>query len=77
MKKTFLIVALASSLLAGCGVRTSDNVVFDANSVKYFQDERTGFCFSVMVTRKAWSPSTSGVGMSKVPCSDEVMNLIE
>jgi len=79
MKMTIKLIAAVAvlSVLAGCGVNTSGNINFNANSLQYAQDDRTGLCFAIVASRKTGNIETTGLGMSEVPCTNEVISLIE
>ena len=64
------------SVLAGCGVNTSGNINFNPNSLQYVKDDRTGLCFAIVASRKTGNIETTGLGMSEVPCTDEVLSHI-
>lgn len=64
------------SILAGCGVNTSGNINFNPKSIQYAQDDRTGLCFAIVASRKTGSLGTSGLGLTEVPCTDEVLSHI-
>lgn len=76
MKKVLTVALLASMMgLVGCGVNTSSNIDFNANSIGYGIDTRTGLCYAYVASRKTASPDTTGLGMTHVPCTDEVKRL--
>lgn len=70
----FLGAALA---LSGCGVSTSSNVNFDADDIAYDVDSRTGLCYAFTASRKAMQMDTSGLGLTNVPCTDEVLEQVD
>lgn len=74
--KQISIIAMAL-LIAGCGVSTSSNVNVDGDDVRYVQDERTGLCFAVTASRKAFKVDTTGLGFTNVPCTEEVLALVK
>ena len=69
MKNLGIVLGLAL-LMSGCAVNSSDNVNIDGNDVVYFKDSRTGLCFGAVATRKAMTASSTGMGMTCVPCAD-------
>lgn len=68
--KNLTLLALCAVLFIGCAVNTSGNVDFDANDIKYAKDTRTGLCFGVVASRKSFTASTTGLGLTCVPCED-------
>jgi hypothetical protein len=78
MKKTLIALALVSTaILAGCGVQTTNNVSFEPENISYFYDERVDKCFAVMGSRRAFRPSSTGLGMAEVECNEKVMQLVK
>lgn len=75
--KTGLAAVLASAALSGCGVNTSGNIDINTNDIQYKQDSRTGLCFAFAASRKAMEASTTGLGLTEVPCTDEVLSLTQ
>ena len=74
MKKVLLILAVA--VYTSCSVSTSGNVDVDASDIKYVKDSRTGLCYGVVASRKAMTASTTGLGVTCVPC-DKVEKYIK
>ena len=71
-------LALAAMFaLTACGVETSSNIDFNADKLGYDQDTRTGLCFSFIASRKTMSAATTGLGMTNVPCTPEVLELVQ
>jgi hypothetical protein len=69
MKKIFLIVAVVSlTLFTSCSIKTSDKVDIDTDKITYIKDVRTGLCFGVVASRKAGEASSTGLGVTCVPC---------
>lgn len=68
--------ALLVSFLTACGVNTSGNISVNANNFQYVQDQRTGLCFAVVASRRTARAETTGLGLTEVPCTDEVKELI-
>lgn len=67
-------------LIGGCSVRPSE--VSDAlvrnfsSNVRYAQDDRTGLCFALIATKKQLQLTQNGLGMTNVPCTEEVLALV-
>lgn len=80
MKFLIAILALVTIMIllscGGCSVNTSSNIDFNANSIGYARDDRTGLCFAFVASRKTMSMSTSGLGLTHVPCTDDVLEAI-
>lgn len=74
MKNLFVIPLV--TLIAGCGVNTSSNIDVDGTDLRYFKDSRTDMCYAVVASRKARSIDTSGLGMTNVECTQEVLDLL-
>lgn len=70
-----VIAGAVCILLAGCDVNTSGRIDFDASDLRYQRDERTGLCFAATASRKTMSTETTGLGLTHVPCTDEVLRL--
>ena len=68
MKTKVLLFLVLLSLLS-CSVNTSDNIDIDAKDIQYTKDERTGLCFGFIASRETASFTTTGLGMTEVPCS--------
>ena len=64
------ILALCAVLFTSCSVNTSGNVDIDATDIKYVKDSRTGLCYGVVASRRTFSFSTTGLGVTCVPCAD-------
>lgn len=75
MRKLTLL-AFCAVLFTGCAVNTSGNIDFEADDIKYSKDSRTGLCFGVVASRKSFTASTTGLGLTCVPC-DKVEHLIK
>lgn len=75
--KTILAASAIALFLAGCGVNTSGNIDFNASHIKYTQDPRTELCYAYVASRKTAKVDTSGLGLTNVPCSNEVMKLVD
>ncbi len=81
MKKFVLVVALIGIVFFGCSVKPSKIERKEAQSMAenltYFKDYKTGLCFATIASKKPGQASQSGLGVSYVPCDDEVIsNLI-
>jgi len=76
MKTKLTLLALCAVLFAGCSVNTSGNVDIDADDIKYVKDTRSGLCYGVVASRKTFTLSTTGLGLTCVPC-DKVEHLIK
>ncbi len=74
MKK--IIVLLVAVSLSSCSVNSSNNVSFKGKDLSYFKDYRTNLCFGVVASRKTGSLTTSGLGVTCVPC-ENVKKLID
>jgi len=75
MKKLLLIIGVAL-FATSCGVSSSSNIDIYGEDVVYFKDSRTGLCFGAVASRKAGNASSTGLGITCVPC-EEVEHLIE
>ncbi len=80
MKKSKMAFALATAAaaavgLTGCSVNTSGNIDINTSDIQYRQDERTGLCFAFSASRKTGEIDTTGLGLTEVPCTDEVLAL--
>ena len=75
MKKLTILLGLVIALTS-CSVNTSSNVDFDGTDIVYFKDKRTGLCFGAVASRKTGSVSTTGLGVTCVPC-ESVEHLIK
>lgn len=77
MKKLLLPIAVTAFLLTGCDfydtIHEEDDIKFDIETITYAIDRRTNFCYAI----KYWNISSPGLGFIKVPCTEEVLNLIE
>lgn len=71
------VAVLGAVVLAGCSVQTSDRVNVDPSSIKYVQDSRTGLCFAATASRKAANLETTGLGLTHVPCTEDVLKLVK
>ena len=76
MKKIIIVLAVITLGLTSCSVNSSDNVDIDGNDMVYFKASRTGLCFGAVASRKAMTASTTGLGVTCVPCK-EVEHLIK
>lgn len=65
------------AVLAGCEVNNSSNINFDPRNISYTQDSRTGLCFAYTASRKTGDWNATGLGMTRVECTDEVLQLID
>jgi len=74
--KGLTLLALCAVLFAGCSVNTSGNVDIDATDIQYVKDDRSGLCFGVVASRKTMTPTTTGLGLTCVPC-ENVEHLID
>ena len=74
MSKTLMIIMVA--VLGGCASNTG-RVDFDSDDVVYAKDPRTGLCFAAVGSQQFMSFSSSGLGMTEVPCSKSVLALID
>jgi len=73
VKKILIVLGLVCSLLiVGCSVNPSgisdDYAKEFARKITYMRDDRTGLCFGVVATRKTGSVSSTGIGVTCVPC---------
>ena len=75
MKRLGIILGLAL-MISGCDVHTSGGVEFDAEDITYGKDSRTGLCYGVVASRKSFTASPTGLGITCVPC-ESVKHLIE
>lgn len=77
--KKFLLVLLFVGII-GCSVNSSKMGSSEASdfveNIIYVQDQNTGLCFAIIASRKSFDLSSSGIGMTLVPC-EKVMNRIE
>lgn len=71
----YIIIALVL-LLSGCGVNTSSNIDVKGTDLRYFKDPRTDMCYAIVASRKTGSFDTTGLGMTNVECTQEVLNLL-
>lgn len=76
MKKIIIVLAIITLGLSSCSVNSSDNVNIDGEDMVYFKDSRTGLCFGAVASRKSMTASTTGLGVTCVPCA-EVEHLIK
>ena len=71
MKKLFVLLTVL--VLSACSVdasKVSDKTGQDiANNITYIKDHKTGLCFAVVATSKAFEAEDSGLGMAWVPCN--------
>jgi hypothetical protein len=75
MKRLVIVLGLAL-MIGGCSVNSSDNVNIDGEDMVYFKDSRTNLCFGAVASRKAMTASTTGLGVTCVPC-ESVKHLIK
>lgn len=72
MKKIILFAAAIVLLTAfsSCSVNSSkiDVDSFETEDIIYFKDLRTGLCFGVAASRVYGATSSTGMGMTCVPC---------
>lgn len=76
MKKLIILLGIAMLTFTSCGVNSSNNIDIDGEDMTYFKDSRTGLCFGAIASRKTMSASTTGLGLTCVPC-DKVKHLIK
>ena len=76
MKKILLVLAVVTLGMTSCSVNSSDNVNIDGEDMVYFKDSRTNLCFGAVASRKAMTASTTGLGVTCVPC-EAVEHLIK
>lgn len=76
MKKILLVLAVVTLGMTSCSVNSSDNVNIDGEDMVYFKDSRTNLCFGAVASRKAMTASTTGLGVTCVPC-ESVEHLIK
>lgn len=76
-KAKIIGIAILSTVLYGCGVNTSGNIDVNPNNLRYFYDSRTDLCFAAVASRKTANFDTTGLGLTNVPCSEEVRSLIK
>lgn len=76
MKKVIILIGIAMLTLTSCSVNSSDNIDIDGTDMTYFKDSRTGLCFGAVASRRTMSASTTGLGVTCVPC-DKVEHLIK
>jgi len=74
--KLFIALMLTVFMTASCGVRTTGSIDVDPTDLKYFQDKRTGLCFSIVASARSFSFASSGLGSTNVPCNEKVLGLI-
>ena len=48
----------------------------DGKDIQYVKDARTGLCYGVVASRKSFRLSTTGLGLTCVPC-EEVEKLLD
>lgn len=70
------IVALVALMLGGCASGTG-SVDFETSDITYYRDGRTSLCFAAVGSKSALSASSTGLGMTQVPCSKTVLALVE
>jgi len=75
----YLILIFISLVLFSCGTRVQEtkNVEKYARDITYFQDSRTGLCFGIVEIFTGASLIPKGVGLTNVPCTEEVMKIIK
>ena len=71
------LIFLMTIILSSCAVGTSSNINVNASKILYKQDARTKLCFAFVASRKAFQAETTGLGMTNVPCTEEVRSLIK
>lgn len=78
MKKALLIV-ITAIMLSACDTQTSGNINVQTDEIQYRKDQRTDLCFAFLASRKS-NPvgigNMTGMEMTQVPCSEEVLRLI-
>jgi len=72
----FMFLMGIGTMLGGCDVNTSSDIDIDTNDFVYVKDGRTGICYSIIASRRTASFSTSGLGVTAVPCDKVVKFLI-
>jgi hypothetical protein len=82
MKKALTALILSSvAILAGCGDDTKNlhqgAITLQSENISFIRHEGSNLCFAIITVYPKRVASKSGVGMSEVPCTDEVINLIE
>lgn len=75
MKLLFITVLVV--FLSGCGVTTDTAVSIDTDDITYVKDSRTDLCFAFVGARKKIKVNPGSLGMSQVPCSEEVLREIQ
>jgi len=76
----FLTITIGLSTL-GCSVnakKMDDEYVKDfVSNLQYGQDPKTGLCFAIISSRKTGSTSSSGIGITEVPCERVKNHLVK
>ncbi len=75
LRLTAALVAI--TVLSGCEVNNSSNIDFDTRNISYTKDARTGLCFAYTASRKTGDWNATGLGMTRVECTEEVLRLID
>lgn len=76
MVKFLVTIAMIILGLSSCSVSTSSKINVDVNDIMYIKDSRTGLCYAIVASEKATEASSSGLGITQVPC-DKVEFLIK
>ena len=63
-----LSILAITAFLTSCSVNTDGDVDINPNDVQYFKDGRTGLCFGIVASRKFGEASSTGIGITCVPC---------
>ena len=78
MKKILIgaLALLSLTAMTSCDAHTSGNIDIDPTDVTYFKDSRSGLCFGAVASRKSGEASSSGLGLTCVPC-ESVKDLLD
>lgn len=81
MKKLgLMLIVLLMMSFASCSVNPSKIGRSEANvfaeKITYVEDVRTNLCFGIVATRKTGDASSSGMGITEVPCN-KVRNFLK
>lgn len=72
---TFGIVA-TTLFTSGCSSTTTDRFDFNVDDIAYDIDPETGLCFGATGVRNKRSADVNGLGMTCVPCTEEVLKQV-
>jgi len=77
--KVLTVATVSLVVLTGCDTQTSGDINVQTDEIQYRKDQRTDLCFAFLASRKS-NPigvgNMTGMGMTHVPCSEEVLRLI-